>query len=72
MSGGKLHVVFGCGGDRDKKKRPLMGKIAASLSDKVVFTSDNPRNEKQEQIVSDMLEGLEERENEKILVIDLD
>mgnify|MGYP000509987842 CR=1 FL=1 len=44
MSGGKLHVVFGCGGDRDKKKRPLMGKIACKYADSVVVTDDNPRN----------------------------
>ena len=50
MSGGKLHVVFGCGGDRDKKKRPLMGKIACKYADSVVVTDDNPRNENPQSI----------------------
>ena len=50
MSGGKLHVVFGCGGDRDKKKRELMGKIACKYADSVVVTDDNPRNENPQSI----------------------
>ena len=52
-----LVTVIGCGGDRDKTKRPIMGKIATSLSDKVIFTSDNPRNEDPLEIINQMLEG---------------
>jgi UDP-N-acetylmuramoyl-L-alanyl-D-glutamate--2,6-diaminopimelate ligase len=55
---GKLWCVFGCGGDRDTSKRPLMGAIAAKLADWVVVTSDNPRSEKPEAIIAQILLGL--------------
>lgn len=55
---GRVITVFGCGGDRDKSKRPKMADIAASLSDFVVVTSDNPRTEKPEAIVKDVVVGL--------------
>lgn len=51
-------TVFGCGGDRDRTKRPKMGKIAAELSDFCVVTSDNPRSENPAAIIEDILEGM--------------
>ncbi|TET54636.1 MAG: UDP-N-acetylmuramoyl-L-alanyl-D-glutamate--2,6-diaminopimelate ligase, partial [Actinobacteria bacterium] len=56
ITSGKLITVFGCGGERDKTKRPLMGKIASELSDKVIVTSDNPRGE-DSQIIIDQITG---------------
>ncbi|CUX97295.1 UDP-N-acetylmuramoyl-L-alanyl-D-glutamate--2,6-diaminopimelate ligase [Candidatus Hoaglandella endobia] len=55
---GKLWCVFGCGGDRDKVKRPLMGAIAEKYADQVIITDDNPRNEVSQDIINDILSGL--------------
>ena len=53
-TGGKLIAVFGCGGDRDKTKRPVMGRIAATLADEVILTSDNPRSEDPLSIIAEI------------------
>jgi len=67
--GGKIISVVGAGGDRDKTKRPEMGKIAASMSQRVILTSDNPRSEDPENIIEEMLAGIDIHERRKVLAI---
>ena len=57
---GKIIVVFGCGGDRDPMKRPIMGRIAAKYSDIAIVTSDNPRTEDPNSIVEQVVKGVKE------------
>jgi len=65
----QLITVVGCGGDRDKTKRPIMAKIASELSDKAIFTSDNPRTENPETIIEEMEKGVEPQNFKKTLSI---
>lgn len=64
-----LTTVIGCGGNRDKLKRPVMAKTALKYSDKVILTSDNPRDEEPENIINDMMQGVEPSHFKKILKI---
>ena len=63
---GELWCVFGCGGDRDPLKRPIMGRIAESIADHVMVTSDNPRSEVPEKIMADILSGFEVPEKAQV------
>jgi UDP-N-acetylmuramoyl-L-alanyl-D-glutamate--2,6-diaminopimelate ligase len=65
----QLITVVGCGGDRDKTKRPLMAAVACNLSNQVILTADNPRSESPDAIIEDMLAGLDPVQKKKVLVI---
>lgn len=67
---GKVICVFGCGGDRDRTKRPLMGEVAARLSDLVIVTSDNPRSEDPDAIIDDVMPGVRLHPTEYLRVAD--
>ncbi len=68
LTGGRLISVFGCGGDRDREKRPLMGRAGAELSDIAVVTSDNPRSEDPGAIIEQIREGIPESPHAEVLV----
>lgn len=65
---GRIIAVFGCGGDRDQGKRPMMGKVAYEGSDLIFVTSDNPRTENPKKIIDDILEGMPSQDREKVFV----
>ncbi|HHU23330.1 MAG TPA: UDP-N-acetylmuramoyl-L-alanyl-D-glutamate--2,6-diaminopimelate ligase [Clostridiales bacterium] len=68
VSPGRLVVLFGCGGDRDRTKRPIMGKIAAEYADFVIITSDNPRTEDPLGIIADIMSGLEDSKTPRTII----
>ena len=65
---GNLYVVFGCGGDRDRTKRPRMAKVAEQLADFVIVTSDNPRSERPDDIISEIVTGFENPDSKTIVI----
>lgn len=65
---GQLWCVFGCGGDRDRSKRPRMGKVAADLADQIVVTSDNPRTENPDSIIAEILKGVPAESQPRVIV----
>ncbi len=69
ISNNRIITVFGCGGDRDRSKRPLMGEIAAEHSDFTIITSDNPRSEDPEKIIADIIPGVEKIKDSRFAII---
>jgi UDP-N-acetylmuramoyl-L-alanyl-D-glutamate--2,6-diaminopimelate ligase len=67
--GGQVITLVGAGGNRDKTKRPVMAKVAVTNSDKLILTSDNPRNENPDDILADMMAGVDENDKWRVLVI---
>jgi UDP-N-acetylmuramoyl-L-alanyl-D-glutamate--2,6-diaminopimelate ligase len=67
--GGKVISVFGCGGDRDRTKRPIMAKIGYNMSDTIILTSDNPRTENPDAILEDMRHGISSLSQDKVYIV---
>ena len=67
---GRLICIFGCGGDRDREKRPVMGKVAARNADVVIVTSDNPRTERPEDIINEIIPGMKDEGTEYHVIVD--
>ena len=67
---GRIITVFGCGGNREKEKRPLMGRIAQKYSDLAIITSDNPRYEEPSEIIKDILIGIDKNKENYIVTVD--
>jgi len=65
---GRLWCVFGCGGDRDQAKRPLMAKAVEQYADNIVVTSDNPRHEDPQKIIDEIVQGFGDRDNVTVIV----
>jgi len=70
--GSRIILVFGCGGDRDRMKRPMMGRVAADLADCVIVTSDNPRSEEPLDIAQQIISGTAENERKAVISVELD
>ncbi len=70
LTQGAVHVVFGCGGDRDRSKRPMMGRAAARAADTITVTSDNPRSEDPEKIIKEILAGTRGGQAEVVVEVD--
>ena len=68
ITDGRVLLAFGCGGDRDAKKRPIMGGVAAKLADSIIITSDNPRSENPEQIVREVYAGAQQNASAKVAI----
>ena len=67
---GRVISVFGCGGDRDSRKRPVMGEISGKIADYTIITSDNPRTENPEAIVSEIEEGIKKTKGKYEVIVD--
>jgi len=68
MTPGRLLFLFGCGGDRDQGKRPLMGKVASRYADRIYLTEDNPRSEDPNEIIAQILQGIEDKSKVEVII----